>query len=605
MRRRNTWEPDEDPDAWKGDDEGGEPDGDESQPEACNVCGKPALVGVTTDKGPVCKRHALAHMDVPVGEEEIERSCQSCGRVLRDPNDAAYIEKVGFFHPKCLKEKIKSGGECPKCGLKLNSWGDCSSCWGGVAKWIEQAMKDARSVMGAEGRRLCAMCLRHNRSIGPGYPFYAVEPRTATQTCSECFAAVCDEHAAHLPKDNVLGLSTTDVYCGGLPYGPGTTTCIGKLESSLECSVEGCRADRDNQNYDALTEAKKCEKCGNWMCGRDHEHCPDCEGVPCDECRELTPKEDLHRFEESAYKIKELCETCLSEAESEEQESSWGNWLGGDYKSSLEKRFAAEGLDLQLDDVDDLEELFKFVQERCGIYWSGTEIDWRAVVMCTSVADILSLKGAELEGSPVSPNAAFSRRVVNALARVDELTADGESEGNRSWRKLEARLEANKKSLGRRLGTRHGRAQVRESLRRTMRSGGGLWATPEQRRSVKALPRTVAGMRQLAGIADKDRRSDIMSAARRERNPKRRLDDKRNYLSHGFYMIDEEDAKRLAREARNSVPARERLTHLRAPGDRTMLPSAGYELRVEYDGKLWWLARTPHQGRMVWSIREN
>ena len=36
-----------------------------------------------------------------------------------------------------------------------------------------------------------------------------------------------------------------------------------------------------------------------------------------------------------------------------------------------------------------------------------------------------------------------------------------------------------------------------------------------------------------------------------------------------------------------------------------MLPSAGFELLVEHDGKLYWLAQTPHQGRMVWSVHKD
>lgn len=55
------------------------------------------------------------------------------------------------------------------------------------------------------------------------------------------------------------------------------------------------------------------------------------------------------------------------------------------------------------------------------------------------------------------------------------------------------------------------------------------------------------------------------------------------HLSHGFYMIDKGDAKRLN-------------------GGR--LPSPGKEALVEHDGKNWWLARTPHGEGFVWSIRE-
>lgn len=53
------------------------------------------------------------------------------------------------------------------------------------------------------------------------------------------------------------------------------------------------------------------------------------------------------------------------------------------------------------------------------------------------------------------------------------------------------------------------------------------------------------------------------------------------YLDHGFYWISEALARELAGE----------------------LPKPGWEKCVVWRGEHWWLARTPHQGQRVWSIR--
>lgn len=55
-------------------------------------------------------------------------------------------------------------------------------------------------------------------------------------------------------------------------------------------------------------------------------------------------------------------------------------------------------------------------------------------------------------------------------------------------------------------------------------------------------------------------------------------------LDNGRFIIAPRDARELA-------------------GDGG-LPVAGRELLVEHDGKSWWLARTIHGGRQVWTIRE-
>lgn len=58
---------------------------------------------------------------------------------------------------------------------------------------------------------------------------------------------------------------------------------------------------------------------------------------------------------------------------------------------------------------------------------------------------------------------------------------------------------------------------------------------------------------------------------------------KMKYLDNGFYTISAAGAKKLS-------------------GGR--LPKHGHEKLVLHAGKHYWLARTPHQGKMVWSVRE-
>lgn len=507
--------------------------------ETCHVCGKPALVGVTTDEGPVCYRHALSHMGVPVGEAEEERACRACGRVIDvSVTSPAYVEDSGFYHVGCLERLVKRLGRCPKCGVAL--FGDfCGSCYkGGVAPWIEQARKDAQAVLAAEGARVCALCLRHNRLVGPGYPFYPIErPQIGDKTCSRCFTAICDLHTIHLPKGNVLGISERDPICGGLPFAGRDTTCEGALEASVACSVAGCR-EADEKNYEALLEAKQCKKCGNWVCGAAHVACPDCEGVPCEDCGRLTPKDELLRFEEDAYTIRALCEECYSKREADERDEAWGNWLGRDFRGTLEQRFEVEDLSLDLSSVEDdaLEALFDRACETCMIDWEGTDIDWRAAAMCVPVAAVLELPGAEIEGVPVSPNMALTRRVAEHLARVDELTSEDRVDADRAWRLMEERRSdrAQRLSEGSSIGTRSGRAAIRASTRRAMKRGHGALGDPALVRAVRALPRTVEGMRQymdVLGLRASGRRGSYgakrdleilsrhLAAARRERNP--------------------------------------------------------------------------------------
>jgi hypothetical protein len=57
------------------------------------------------------------------------------------------------------------------------------------------------------------------------------------------------------------------------------------------------------------------------------------------------------------------------------------------------------------------------------------------------------------------------------------------------------------------------------------------------------------------------------------------------YLDNDHYRISPANAGRLVRSLGRK------------------LPRHGFEMAVEYDGRLWWLARTQHQGRLVWAIR--
>jgi hypothetical protein len=60
---------------------------------------------------------------------------------------------------------------------------------------------------------------------------------------------------------------------------------------------------------------------------------------------------------------------------------------------------------------------------------------------------------------------------------------------------------------------------------------------------------------------------------------------KMTHLSHGFYAISNKEAGALV-------------------GGAIYLPRPGYEKLVSYDGKYWWLCRTPSNGKVVWSVRE-
>lgn len=116
---------------------------------------------------------------------------------------------------------------------------------------------------------------------------------------------------------------------------------------------------------------------------------------------------------------------------------------------------------------------------------------------------------------------------------------------------------------------------------------------------VGEIPETCPVCGMVVGAGDGEVADDAL-----EQNPvKSSLLDEKNHLSHGFYMVSEKTARKLAKAARSHVSPREKQKHLRESRDG-MLPSAGFELLVEHDGELLWLARTPHKKRMVWSVRK-
>lgn len=113
---------------------------------------------------------------------------------------------------------------------------------------------------------------------------------------------------------------------------------------------------------------------------------------------------------------------------------------------------------------------------------------------------------------------------------------------------------------------------------------------------ISEIPETCPVCGMVVGAGEED--------GEHEQNPvKSSLMDEKNHLSHGFYMVSEKTARELAKTARSHVSPREKRKHLRESRDG-MLPSAGFELLVEHDGELLWLARTPHKKRMVWSVRK-
>jgi hypothetical protein len=483
----------------------------EEEDQTCVKCGAKALRGVTSDIGPLCKRHTFGHMDVPVDEPEEQMACSECGRIVRGRRDACSL-RGAMWHEECLRAALKRIGKCPKCGMEERSCG----CWNGMSgatdRMVEQAKKDAASIFKAgDKNKLCHLCLAFNTATAMGLPLHSRDPRPGTETCSQCFKPICDEHVGHPPEKNILGLDPASIYCSG----GWVDSCYKNLEKSVACSFEHCETNsssyRGGKNYDPLVDHKKCEKCDAFWCNEvaGHEQCPNCEGYRCDRCRGVFQKDDLHAFEEDAYTFLNLCEGCLSEQENEENEAAWGNWLGSDYRRALEHRFSAEGLNMDLSDVDTdvLKELFDDTASQTGIYWSGTHIEWQSVAQSTPVSAILGLPGATIDG--MSAGSPLPRKAVKALERVEALTADGYNDARRMGDEVEKRTTQRTQERAARLkrSTRASRASKREGVRKAMSDPErSLWRESESERErlkkvIKKLPRTLKGMRAFLDIA--------------------------------------------------------------------------------------------------------
>lgn len=532
-----SWEPD-DPDAWK-------EEGEDVSQEACVKCGRPALTGVTSDIGPVCARHALLHMDasvdaheqlgVPLGEEEAERACAGCRRVVRQGSDACYLESAGgFWHERCLRSALVGRGKCPKCDQPLSSRGDCLSCWkGGIDRVIEQAKRDATDMFRHKdrGERACAMCLAFNAATSTGLPLMPRPPLPATEQCVRCHKAICEDHSTHLPAENLLGLNADDVYCSG----GFISSCVESLEKEVACSFEDCETNsphyRRTDDYDPLTEHGHCEKCGAFWCNqeRGHERCPNCEGYTCDRCGEVYAKESLSTFQSGVTEFEDLCTECLSKAEAEDEEETWDNYVLTEFKRSLESRFSEYGLELCLDAVEDdaMKDVFEQAARTCDVYWErgsdGASIDADAVVECVGPEDIIGLDGVTLNEVLVTPETPLSKQTMKAIKRLEADTATDNYEARKSARARRERAETRRKGHHQTPRSRAERARLREQARHSITTGAYHWE-PEERRQIRALPKTIKGIRQLMDRMRAEARAKYGAAAKKERRRRRNED---------------------------------------------------------------------------------
>jgi len=381
--------------------------------EVCVKCGNPAIAGITSDIGPLCKAHIYEHQGIPVGEAQEEASCRSCRRIIKF-YDACFIQDSGFWHCECLERYLRKIGKCPKHGMDPSTCG----CWGDpIAKLVGQAREDAMAIWESGGRHeLCHMCLKFNRATAMGLALYPSPPERAKSTCVSCFRPICDRHEAYLSEKNVLGLSTKDIYCtGGWVDG-----CYQDLEKKVACSFEDCettrRVERDS-DFDPLVDSKKCEKCEafycNWIAG--HEQCPECEGYPCEgegsvfdpetkeykDCERVLPDEYLYNYQTDSYSFKKLCEGCLSFQEQEDIGTALGDWVISDFSRELVSRFETHEMELDLDDAE-LEELFTTTASECGVDWEhhsdGPSINAGEVAECINPFSLLEVEGVEING---------------------------------------------------------------------------------------------------------------------------------------------------------------------------------------------------------------
>ena len=379
-------------------------------PKVCVKCGDPAVAGITSDIGPLCKAHIYEHQGIPIGEAQEEAACRSCRRIIKF-YDACFIQDAGFWHCECLEKYLRKIGKCPKHNTDPTTCG----CWGDpIAKLVGQAREDAASIWESGGRHeLCHMCLRFNRATATGLALYPSPPQKAQSTCISCFRPICDRHEAYLSEKNVLGLSTKDIYCtGGWVDG-----CYQELEKTVACSFEHCETTRRDSDFDPLVDSKKCEKCEafycDWIAG--HEQCPECEGYQCEgeesvfdpetkeykDCENVLPEEYLYNYQTDSYSFKKLCEDCLSFQEQEDKETALRDWVISDFSRALVSRFNEHEMELDLDDAK-LEELFHTTADECDVYWEthseGPSINVEKVAECINPFSLLEVEGVEING---------------------------------------------------------------------------------------------------------------------------------------------------------------------------------------------------------------
>jgi hypothetical protein len=336
--------------------------------------------------------------------------------------------------------------------------------------------------------------------------------------CGACFRPICEDHYANPPENNILGLSTSEIYCNS----GWTGGCYQDLEAKVACAFEDCETTRPNfrdEGFDPLTDSDVCEECGAYYCNyiAGHEQCPECSGYQCDECDKVFPKDDLFPYQEDAYSFKNLCESCLEKQQEEDEERAFDDYFVSDFKRAITLRFRRAGIDLDIDEVDDefFEPMIREAMDECSIYVEhhseGPHLDMYNVAVCVDPFSILALPGAEAEGHRVGPNAPLTRKVRNAARQMQlELQRLGDYRATANLRRY-----SYEKSFPQKM-TRKRRASMRESFRKQMKRP--FWVSNEKRRQLKRAPKTVKGMRQFLGELRPEQRALFSQALIRE-NP--------------------------------------------------------------------------------------
>jgi len=294
----------------------------------CDRCGKDSAV-VDSDIGRLCLECAADHMGIPVTDAQKKISCGGCRAIIKD---YPLLFTGTYFHKDCLIKEFLKLDKCPKCGVSgLYKSGRCSCGWD-VQRVVDQAEKDAMSAL-VRGQ-LCSQCLKFNASTSMGLPLMASDPWPADTVCSRCDVPLCEKHTAFPPKENILDLGPKKPICSG----GFISSCYETLQERLKCSSRDCfynnsrnwecnacksfyrdhfpsgRSPEETGHcscYDPLVSAQQCDNCESYFCGEDHEHCPDCVGISCDNCGEQTPQEELYPHG-GYYNPDMICADCHS-----------------------------------------------------------------------------------------------------------------------------------------------------------------------------------------------------------------------------------------------------------------------------------------------------